>query len=103
MSDGIKLRTHRLVDRRYAMAVNITPQRRNAIEILVAILIDEETAVRPLNDERSLRRIGLHGCEGMPDVLAVPLLELITGWHGKQFTDYASPRNAALTGLRRTV
>ena len=46
MSDGVELFADGGVDFGDAMAVDVAPQRRHAVEILPAVKIDEETAVR---------------------------------------------------------
>jgi hypothetical protein len=60
------------------MAVDIAPQRRDAVEILAAIEVNEEATTGRGDDEWLLGGICLHGRERMPNVLAVPLFELFT-------------------------
>ncbi len=81
MGHCVKLIADGGVDFRDAMAVDVAPQRRDAVEVLAAVEIDEEAAVRPRDDERRFGGVGLHRREGMPDVVAVPLFEFVAGRH----------------------
>ena len=81
MGDGVELFADGGVDFGDAMAVDVAPQRRDAVEVLAAVEIDEEAAVRRGDDERRLGGVGLHRRERVPDVVAVPLFELFAGRH----------------------
>ncbi len=83
MSDAVKLVADGEIELGNPMPVNVAPQRRDAIEVFSAVQVDQETASRFGDDQRSFGGIGLHGREGMPYVVAVPLFELFTvRWHG---------------------
>ena len=71
------------VELRHAVAVDVAPQRRDAVEVLAAVEVDEEAAVAPRDDERRLGGVGLHRRERVPDVVAVPLFEFFAGGHGQ--------------------
>ena len=60
----------------HGMAVDVAPQRRDAVEVFVAVEVDERAAARFADDERGLGGVGLHRREGVPDVFAVPALEV---------------------------
>src|SRR5579884_2487476 len=105
MGNEIELGTDRFIDLRYAMAVDVAPERRHAVDVLVTVRVHEKAAVSPLDDKRLFRGIGLHRRERMPDVVAVPLFKLLaTSRHGHCCTDstetgsptWASSRVAAL-------
>ena len=81
MGDGVELFADGGVDLGDAMAVDVAPQRRDAVEVLAAVEIDEEAAVRRGDDERRFGGVRLHRREGVPDVVAVPLFELFAGRH----------------------
>ena len=81
MGHGVKLFADGGVDLGDAMAVDVAPERRHAVEVFAAVEIDEETAVGAGDDEGRLRGVVLHGRERVPNVVAVPLLELFTGRH----------------------
>ena len=84
VGDGVELFADGGVDFRDAMAVDVAPERRHAVEVFAAVEIDEETAVGAGDDERRLGGVGLHRRERVPDVVAVPLFELFTGRHRVQ-------------------
>ena len=52
------------------VAVHVAPHAGRAIEVAVAVGIDEPAALTPLDQEWFIL---LHLREGVPDVLAVPL------------------------------
>src|SRR5262245_36537878 len=77
VSDLVELTTDRLIEFGDAVAVDIAPQRRDTIDVPVAVEVLEPAALGALDDEGRLSAVGLHRRERMPDVLAVPLFELL--------------------------
>jgi hypothetical protein len=53
------------------MAVNIAPQRRNAVQILSTLNIDKIMPLASLNDAQLLSHPLLHLCKRMPQVRMV--------------------------------
>ena len=62
----------RRVDRRHAMAEQVAPERRRAVEQAPAAIIDQVVSVGIDHDERLGREVLLHLGERMPHVLRVP-------------------------------
>ena len=61
-------------------------ERRNAIDVGIAVKVEEEAALGMVDDQRTFLGVDLHRREGMPDMSAVPLLQLIARrvrTHGK--------------------
>ena len=67
------------------MAVHVAPQRRDAVDVFAAVQVDEDTAACCADDQRLLGDMLVHGREGMPDVVAVPLFELTAVEHADRF------------------
>jgi hypothetical protein len=70
------------------MAVDIAPQAADAIDVLVALDVGEQAAFGPFDDKRLV--LG-HLREGVPDVGAVPRVELIM--HGRNHFGLEWPIN----------
>jgi hypothetical protein len=69
--DAVELRAHRCVDRRVAVAVDVAPQRRDAVDVGVAGRVVERAALGALDQHR---RLGLPPSllgERVPEVRAV--------------------------------
>ena len=81
MRDLIELLPNGLIELRYTMTMDVAPQRRNAVDIRITVEVVEEAAVGALDDERRLGGVLEHRCEGMPDVIAVPLFKLFARCH----------------------
>ena len=60
------------VDFRHAMAEQIAPKRRRAVEQPPAAIIDEIVAIGIHHDQRLGREVLLHLGERMPDMLRIP-------------------------------
>ena len=74
--DAIELRADRVVDLRDAMTVHRHPQRRDAVQVAVAVGVDELEAVRALDDQRVVVQPLLHLRERMPQVGAIEVGEV---------------------------
>ena len=61
------------VDLRVAMAVDVAPQAADAVDVPVAVDIDQHAAFGPFDHKRLV--LG-HLREGVPDVRAVPIVQL---------------------------
>ena len=83
MGHALQLVADRRVQFRHPVAMDVAPQRGNAVEVLAAIDVHQEAAVGALDDQGPFRGVGLHGGEGMPQVLVVPLFELLACWFHK--------------------
>ena len=70
--NSIQLLANGIVDLGDAMSVHVAPQRRDAIEITVAVRVNQVETVTGGNDGRVLVPIRLHRSKGMPDVFVVP-------------------------------
>ena len=69
--DPLELVVHGLVDQRVAVPMDVAPQRRNAIEIPLAVDVDQLETVASADDGKTLIPPRLHRREGMPQVLAI--------------------------------
>ena len=67
----IELVTDRRVDFRDTVSVNIEPQRRNTVVILIAANVNEPHPLGPLDDDRITGRPVLHLSKRMPDTALV--------------------------------
>ncbi len=66
MGDGVELIADGGVDFGDAMAVDVAPQRRDAVEVLTSVEIDEEAAVRRAmmsGGSAAYACIGVKGCQ----------------------------------------
>src|SRR6266511_753749 len=75
VGDPPELRADGLVDLRDAVAVDVAPERGNAVEVAVPERVDEVRAVARVDDERLLREPVLHLRERVPQVPVVRLAE----------------------------
>ena len=81
MCESIELRANRRIDFRHAMAVHVAPQTRHAVQISIAVAVDQVHSVG-VGDHQRLEFVPqLHRREWMPDVLLIELAELLRG-HG---------------------
>src|SRR5437870_3167182 len=76
MGDPVELRANGVVELRHAMAVDVAPERRDAVDVGVAVEVEEEAPLGTVDDQRAFLRVGLHRRERMPDVIAVPAFQL---------------------------
>src|SRR5262249_53537778 len=79
VGDPVELGAEGLVQLGDAVAVDVAPEGGDAVEVLVAVEVDEEAAGGLCDDEGPLGGVVLHGGEGVPDVGLVPLFELLAG------------------------
>ena len=84
MGDGIDLLFESFIQLGYTVAMNIAPEGGSAIEIIPAVEIAQETAMGGGDDQGALAGVVFHRREWVPDMLAVPLLELgsVRRWCG---------------------
>ncbi len=73
MGDTVELLAQSRVEPGMAMAMHVAPQAARAVDVAVAVDVDQRAAVAPLEDQRFV--LG-HLGEGVPDELAVPQFEL---------------------------
>ena len=73
VGDAVELLAERSVEPGMAMAMHIAPQAARAVDVAVAVDVDQRAAVALLEDQRFV--LG-HLGEGVPDELAVPSGEL---------------------------
>jgi len=73
MAQFVDLRFDGPIDRRVAMAVHIDPKAGNAVQVPLAVDIDQITSLRPVNDERFFVKPILHLRERMPKIFLVPI------------------------------
>ena len=85
------------VDLGDAVPVHRHPQRRDSVEIPVAVGVDELEAVRALDDERLVVEPVLHLRERVPEVRAIEIGEAprAIGSHGSQSTTAAADGDRA--------
>src|SRR5690349_14858215 len=98
MRDLIQLRSDGVVQLRHSMAMNVAPQRGNAVDVFLAVEIDEHATVSALDNQRLFRGIGLHRRERMPDVVAVPLFQLFAA--GEHDSNQESGVRSQASGVR---
>ncbi len=79
VGDAVQLRADGRIQPRMAMAVDIAPQAADAVDVGVAVDVEERAALGPLDHQRLV--FG-HLGEGVPDQRAVPVLELFGGGLG---------------------
>ena len=77
MGDAVKLRFDCIVEFFFTMSVNVAPKRGNAVQILLAVNIDEVMTVALADDARLFIHPFLHLGEWMPEVIVIQLLKLI--------------------------
>lgn len=73
VGDAIELLPDRGVDRRMPVTVHVAPQRRGAVDVAVAVDVDEVGALGPLDDDRVLLDPATLLREWVPEVLVVEL------------------------------
>jgi len=74
--DPVQLVAEGGIQLRHTMAVDIAPQRGNTVDVPPTFDIDQEAPFRLLDDQLAFRGVSGDRSEGMPDVVAVPLLQL---------------------------
>ena len=74
MRHAVQLLARGRVELGVAMPMNVAPQAANPVEIIVAVDIRKRTAPRPLYNQRF---VFSHLREGVPNVAAVPVFELL--------------------------
>src|SRR5262245_123176 len=99
VGDLVELRADGLVEFRDAVAVNVAPQRRDAVDVPVAVEILEPAALGALDDQRGLGGVGRHRRERVPDVLPIPLLQLLA----RRFHRVSCSRLPLLAHLRPSL
>ena len=73
VGDLVELVAHRAVDERVAVAVDVAPERGDAVDVAAPVAVDQVGALGPLDHQRLLRApIALLG-EGVPEVALVEL------------------------------
>ena len=77
MSDLLQLGCDGRVNLRHSVTMHVAPQRRNAIEITVPGGIDQIEAFAALDDWSVFVDPCRHRSERMPDVIVVPLTQLV--------------------------
>jgi hypothetical protein len=84
VGDAVELSAHRRVERGMGVTVDVAPQRRDAVDVGVAVRVPQRRALRALDDDRRLLALppALLG-EGVPQELAVERGEL-GGGHGER-------------------
>jgi hypothetical protein len=83
--DAVELRLHGCVDRRMAMPEHVAPQRRDAVDVGVAVGVEEQRALATLDDRRVLGLPAAHLREGVPDVGSIGGAQAL-GAHGGHAT-----------------
>ncbi len=86
MRDAVELGANRRVDARMAMAMDVAPHAARAVEIFVAVDVDQAAALGTGDHQRLVFR---HLREGVPMVTAIPFQQLGTrglNGHGIRFT-----------------
>ena len=79
VGDAVELRADGRIQPRMPMAVDIAPQAADAVDIGVAVDVEEHAALGALDDQRLV--LG-HLGEGVPDQRAVPAFEFFGGGVG---------------------
>ena len=79
VGNAVKLPPDGRVELGHTMAVEVAPQRRDAVNIAPAVEVDQVAAFGAVDQERRFLGVSLHRREGVPDVLAVPSFELFAG------------------------
>ena len=74
MRHFVELRADGGVDLRVAMAVDVAPQAAHAVDILVAVNVDQHAPFGPFDHKRLV--LG-HLREGVPDERAVPVAQFL--------------------------
>ena len=73
MGHPVELVADRLVDPRVPVAVDVAPERGDAVDVAAAVGVDQIRALAPLDHERLLFRPSLLLGERMPDVALIDL------------------------------
>ncbi len=72
MSDLVELVANGRVERWMSVTVDVAPERADAVEVTIPVVVEQINAFAALDDQRRPRRpIGLRR-EGMPEMVAVP-------------------------------
>ncbi len=102
MSDFFQLGFDGSIDLRDTVAVDITPEAGNAVEIAVAVAVDQMHSLGGGDDQRIGIEPKAHRSEGMPDVLLVKLAELAGVHHGwSQWVMESTPAGVACGSVPR--
>ena len=83
MGHLVELLANGRIEPRVMVAVNVAPDAGASVEICAAVDIDQCAAVGPFDHQRFV--LG-HLREGVPEVVAVPGVELVTSGHWSQVT-----------------
>ena len=89
------------IEPRVAVAVDVAPHAGRAVEVAVALDVDEPAALAPLDQERL---VFLHLGEGVPDVVAVPVQQVggvVPLNHPSQCTRWRHSVRATLMRIER--
>ena len=73
VGDPVELLAHRRVDPRVAMAVDVAPERGDAVDVAAAVGVDQVGALGPLDHQRLFLAPALLLGERVPEVVAVEL------------------------------
>ena len=84
MCDFVELIADGLVDLRDLVAVDVAPEAGDAVDVAVAVGVDEVEAFGAVDDQRGLIAPLAHGGEGVPDMLVVKLGEAFGVTHSPQ-------------------
>jgi hypothetical protein len=72
VGDSFQLVSYGSVELRAAVAVDVAPQRRHAIEVAASRSVDKIVALTALDYERLVGEPVRHLCERMPEILVIP-------------------------------
>ena len=76
VGDLVQLLAERLVDAGVAMAVDVAPQRGDAVDVTATIAVDQVSALRPLDHQRLFLSPALLLGKWMPEMIMVELNEV---------------------------
>jgi hypothetical protein len=59
------------------MAMHVAPQRGNAVDVFATIQVHQDATMSALDDSGPFAGVSLHGSERMPNMLPIPLFQLL--------------------------
>jgi hypothetical protein len=71
VGDAVELVAHRGVDARVAVPVDVAPERRDAVDVAVAVDVDQVRALGPIDDQQVLVHPALLLRERVPEMCAI--------------------------------
>jgi len=80
VSDGVELLAKGVIEFGNAMAMDVTPQRRDAVEVFAAVQVDEEAAARLADNQGLAGGVFLHGRERDARRARDPIVRVVHGW-----------------------